>query len=196
MPQYEPGNHVWLPTKDIRHTTGCRKLSPCYIGLFKILSINKVTYKLVQPRHFGSWRGVLSSPIPRTTCSLQTWPPQTMTPSTHQRSHVHSHQIAHTWILSTTQYLSTHKTLTQDEVRLSVYLRDLPSFCSLLTLFWFWLSLFLAFTSLDLSSSWCLQIVWSPACFRILLLPNILDYLLNFNKPHLHPQPSPPPDRF
>ncbi len=49
-PLYQPGDRVWLSTRDLRLRLPCRKLSPCYIGPFKILrQINEVTYHLQLP---------------------------------------------------------------------------------------------------------------------------------------------------
>lgn len=49
-PQYNPGNWVWLATKDYRNLEGCKKLSSRYINPYKILwRGTEVTYKLAQP---------------------------------------------------------------------------------------------------------------------------------------------------
>lgn len=45
--KYQPGQMVWLLTKKLRLQLPCRKLSPRYIGPFKVLwQINPVTYCL------------------------------------------------------------------------------------------------------------------------------------------------------
>ncbi|KAL0152701.1 hypothetical protein M9458_052424, partial [Cirrhinus mrigala] len=50
-PPYQPGDSVWLSTCDLR--LPCRKLSPCYIGPFKILrQINDVTFQLQLPPRY------------------------------------------------------------------------------------------------------------------------------------------------
>ncbi|KAI2657473.1 Transposon Tf2-11 polyprotein [Labeo rohita] len=50
-PRYQPGDLVWLPTRDLR--LPCRKLSPHYIGPFKILrQINDVTFQLQLPPRY------------------------------------------------------------------------------------------------------------------------------------------------
>ena len=52
-PTFQPGELVWLSTKDIRLRLPCRKLSPRYIGPFPIQrQINPVTYQLQLPAHY------------------------------------------------------------------------------------------------------------------------------------------------
>ncbi|KAK3568755.1 hypothetical protein QTP86_016279 [Hemibagrus guttatus] len=49
-PAFQPGQKVWLSTRDICLRLPCRKLSPRFIGPFTILKqINLVTYKLLLP---------------------------------------------------------------------------------------------------------------------------------------------------
>ncbi|KAL0198153.1 hypothetical protein M9458_006693, partial [Cirrhinus mrigala] len=52
-PLYQPGDSVWLSTRDLCLRLPCRKLSPRYIGLFKILrQINDVTFQLQLPPRY------------------------------------------------------------------------------------------------------------------------------------------------
>ncbi|KAK3561109.1 hypothetical protein QTP86_028317, partial [Hemibagrus guttatus] len=49
-PAFQPGQKVWLSTRDIRLRLPCRKLNPRFIGPLTILKqINSVTYKLQLP---------------------------------------------------------------------------------------------------------------------------------------------------
>ncbi|KAK3562655.1 hypothetical protein QTP86_003396 [Hemibagrus guttatus] len=53
-PAYQPGQKIWLSTKNIRLRLPCRKLSPRFIGPFTILKqINSVMYKLQLPPEPG-----------------------------------------------------------------------------------------------------------------------------------------------
>uniref|UniRef100_A0A3B1KF56 Chromo domain-containing protein n=1 Tax=Astyanax mexicanus TaxID=7994 RepID=A0A3B1KF56_ASTMX len=52
-PQYQPGDRVWLSTRDLRFEGACKKLLPRYIGPFKVLSqVNEVTYKIELPAQY------------------------------------------------------------------------------------------------------------------------------------------------
>ncbi|KAI2660547.1 Transposon Tf2-9 polyprotein [Labeo rohita] len=52
-PSYQPGQRVWLSTWDIKLRLPSRKLSPRYVGPFKILRrINEVTYQLELPANY------------------------------------------------------------------------------------------------------------------------------------------------
>ncbi|KAL0154228.1 hypothetical protein M9458_050482 [Cirrhinus mrigala] len=52
-PAYQPGDQVWLSTRDLRLRLLCRKLCPRYICPFKILrQINDVTFQLQLPARY------------------------------------------------------------------------------------------------------------------------------------------------
>ncbi|KAI2647669.1 Transposon Ty3-G Gag-Pol polyprotein [Labeo rohita] len=52
-PEYQPGELVWLSTRDINLRLPCRKLSPKFIGPFPIIRrLNDVTYELQLPPHY------------------------------------------------------------------------------------------------------------------------------------------------
>ncbi|KAL0152021.1 hypothetical protein M9458_052666 [Cirrhinus mrigala] len=52
-PPYEPGQWVWLSTRDLRLRLPCRKLSPRYVGPFKITrQITPVSFRLDLPSEY------------------------------------------------------------------------------------------------------------------------------------------------
>ncbi|KAK3517642.1 hypothetical protein QTP70_013768 [Hemibagrus guttatus] len=52
-PPYQPGQRVWFSTRDLKLRLPSRKLSPRYVGPFKILrQINEVTYQLDLPANY------------------------------------------------------------------------------------------------------------------------------------------------
>ncbi len=52
-PNYRPGQWVWLSTRDLRLRLPCKKLSPRYVGPFKILrEITPVSFRLALPSNY------------------------------------------------------------------------------------------------------------------------------------------------
>ncbi|KAL0192920.1 hypothetical protein M9458_011216, partial [Cirrhinus mrigala] len=52
-PEYTPGQWVWLSTRDLRLRLPCKKLSPRYVGPFKILrQITPVSFRLDLPANY------------------------------------------------------------------------------------------------------------------------------------------------
>ncbi len=52
-PEYAPGQWVWLSTKDFRLRLPCRKLSPRYVGPFKISrQISPVSFRVELPSNY------------------------------------------------------------------------------------------------------------------------------------------------
>ncbi|KAL0190943.1 hypothetical protein M9458_013641, partial [Cirrhinus mrigala] len=52
-PSYEPGQWVWLSTRDLRLRLPCKKLSPRYVGPFKIIrQITPVSFRLELPPEY------------------------------------------------------------------------------------------------------------------------------------------------
>lgn len=52
-PNYQPGQWVWLSTRDIWLRLPCKKLSPRYVGPFKIIrQITPVSFRLALPDHY------------------------------------------------------------------------------------------------------------------------------------------------
>ncbi len=52
-PNYQPGQWVWLSTRDLRLRLPCKKLSPRYVGPFKIIrQITPVSFRLALPAHY------------------------------------------------------------------------------------------------------------------------------------------------
>ncbi len=51
-PEYLPGQWVWLSTRNLRLNLPCKKLSPRFVGPYKILrQITPVSFRLALPRH-------------------------------------------------------------------------------------------------------------------------------------------------
>ncbi|KAL0154119.1 hypothetical protein M9458_050578 [Cirrhinus mrigala] len=51
-PPYEPGQWVWLLTRDLRLHLPCKKLSPRYVGPFKIIKQIAVSFRLELPAEY------------------------------------------------------------------------------------------------------------------------------------------------
>ncbi len=52
-PAYNPGQWVWLSTKNLRLRLPCKKLNPRYMGTFKIIrKITPVSYHLALPSNY------------------------------------------------------------------------------------------------------------------------------------------------
>ncbi len=52
-PPYQPGQRVWLSARDLKLRLSSRKLSPRYVGPFKIIKqINEVAYQLELPTNY------------------------------------------------------------------------------------------------------------------------------------------------
>ncbi len=52
-PEYQPGQWVWLSTRDLRLRLPCKKLSPRYVGPFQILrQITPVSFRLALPAQY------------------------------------------------------------------------------------------------------------------------------------------------